>query len=90
MAKSLKDLDPPIPLVIDGTAALNGAAGVLLLANSDLIHHVIGVVLLLSSAFLFWYGRRIRAASEYGGSSGGGTEGKGEDGGVDRPRESAD
>ena len=60
--EQIKDLIPPVPLVINAAAAADVVAGTLLLVFSELIHNVIGVVLILLGIYLFLYARRVTAA----------------------------
>ncbi len=60
--KPIKDLDPPVAPLLNTAGAIDVAAGALLLVFSELIHNVIGVVLIVFGLYLFYRARQIRAA----------------------------
>jgi len=60
MGNTIRDHDPPVGNLIDGGAAVDVVAGGLLLVFSELIHNVIGVVLIAFGLFLFYYNRKFR------------------------------
>jgi hypothetical protein len=60
MGNSIKDHDPPTGNIIDTAGAVDVAAGGALLVFSELIHNVIGVVLIAFGLFLFYYARKYR------------------------------
>ena len=55
--EKIKDIDPPFAGVVDTAAAVDVAAGGLLLVFSETIHNVIGGVLIAFGLFLFYYSR---------------------------------
>lgn len=57
---TIKDFDPPTSGVINGAAAVDVVGGGLLLVYSELIHNVIGVVLIATGLFLFYWNRTRR------------------------------
>ena len=59
MGNSIKEHDPPTGLVLDAAGAVDVAAGGALLVFSEMIHNVIGVVLIGFGLFLFYYARKI-------------------------------
>lgn len=61
MGNSIKDHDPPTGNIMDAAGAVDVAAGGLLLVFSEMIHNVIGIVLIAFGLFLFYYARRTRA-----------------------------
>ncbi len=69
---TIKDHDPPTGAVINTAAAVDVAAGGLLLVFSDLIHNIIGVVLIAFGLYLFYYVRTHKVAphGDAGGDSG--------------------
>jgi len=60
MGNSIKDHDPPTGNIMDAAGAVDVAAGGLLLVFSEMIHNVIGVVLIAFGLFLFYYARKNR------------------------------
>jgi hypothetical protein len=63
---SIKDFDPPTHNVVNGAAAADVVAGGLLLVYSELIHNVIGVILIAVGPFLFYWNatRRVYPKSD--------------------------
>ena len=60
MGNSIKEHDPPTGNIMDLAGAVDVAAGGLLLVFSEMIHNVIGVVLIAFGLFLFYYARKTR------------------------------
>ena len=61
MPNSIKDHDPPTGNIMDTAGAVDVAAGGLLLVFSEMIHNVIGIVLIGFGLFLFYSARKMRA-----------------------------
>lgn len=62
MDAAIGSLDPPVAPLVGGAGAVNVTAGVLLLIFSELIHNVIGVVLIALGLFLIYYSRKVARA----------------------------
>lgn len=60
---SLASHDPPTGAVVNAAGAVDVAAGGLLLVFSEMIHNVIGVVLIAFGLFLFYYARTHKVRS---------------------------
>ncbi len=60
MPASIKEHDPPTGNLIDTAGAVDVAAGAALMVFSELVHHVIGGVLIAFGLFLFYYARKTR------------------------------
>jgi uncharacterized membrane protein YfcA len=89
MAKPIQDLDPPVAPLINTAGAIDVAAGALLLVFSELIHNVIGVVLILFGLYLFYRARQIPDAVARTLKKAAEERGSGADSGGDDPHESA-
>jgi hypothetical protein len=60
MAASIKEHDPPTGNIIDAAGVVDVAAGAALMVFSELVHHVIGGILIAFGLFLFYYARKKR------------------------------
>ena len=60
MGNTIDDHDPPTGAIMNTAAAVDVAAGVLLLVFSELIHNVIGVVLIAFGLALFYVTNFLR------------------------------
>ena len=60
--EQITDLVPPVAPLINTAGAVNVVAGALLLVYSELIHNIIGVVLIIFGLYLFYRARQIPSA----------------------------